>query len=114
MKLGTLRVAAAGQVGHCTFCHVHALLEDAAQTLGAVHAALCNGGHGAIKELTARGSTVGLVTLVFSLTCRHAVEANFDGGGPHWGAARLAAQHRLHRVAFGGLAVQRDLSVQLH
>lgn len=56
VKLGTLRVAAAGQVSHCLFCHVHTLLEDAAQTLCAVHAGLCSGGDGAIKERTERGS----------------------------------------------------------
>lgn len=39
--------------------------------------------------------------------------ANLDRGGPHWGAARLAAQHRLHRVALGLLAVEGDLLVQL-
>lgn len=39
--------------------------------------------------------------------------ANLDRGGPHWGAAGLAAQHGLHRVAFGLLAVESDLLVQL-
>lgn len=39
--------------------------------------------------------------------------ADLNRGGPHWSAARLTAQHRLHRVAFGLLAIERDLLVQL-
>lgn len=53
--------------------------------------------------------------LVFlSLTGGHTVEANINGGGSHWSTLRQAAQHRLHRVAFGVLAVEGNLLVQLH
>lgn len=42
MGLSTLRAAAAGQVGFCLFSQVDALLEDAAQSLRAVHGRICN------------------------------------------------------------------------
>lgn len=48
------------------------------------------------------------------LTGGHAVEASGDGCGPHWVAASQAAQHRLNRVAFGLLAVNNHLLLQLH
>lgn len=50
----------------------------------------------------------------FRLTSRHAVEANINSGGPHWHAAGQAAQHRLNRVAFGVLALEVHLLVQLY
>lgn len=101
------------------FCHIHALLEDGAQTVAAVHAGLCKGGDGAIQTLSDKGRggamALGLPRKLIwaSLTSRHTVVANLDSGGPHWSAARLTAQHRLHRVALGLLAMESDLLVQL-
>lgn len=48
------------------------------------------------------------------LTNGQAVVSNSDGGGPHWHAAGQAAQHRLNRVAFGFLAEEHHLLLQLH
>lgn len=40
--------------------------------------------------------------------------ADSDGGGPQWHAAGQAAQHGLNRVAFGFLAMNVYLFLQLH
>ncbi|KAF3835169.1 hypothetical protein F7725_027727 [Dissostichus mawsoni] len=48
------------------------------------------------------------------LTNGQAVVSNSDGGGPHWHAAGQAAQHGLNRVAFGFLAMEHHLLLQLH
>ncbi len=48
------------------------------------------------------------------LTSRQAMEANSDGGGPHWHAAGQAVKHWLNRVAFGLLAMEVHLLLQLH
>lgn len=48
------------------------------------------------------------------LTSRHAVEANINGGGPHWHAAGQATQHRLNGVAFGFLAMEGHQLLHLH
>lgn len=56
MALSTLRAAAAGQVGFCWFSQVDTLLEDAAQSLRAVHARICNiGGGGVIRAVIKKG-----------------------------------------------------------
>lgn len=42
------------------------------------------------------------------------MEANSDGGGLHREAARQATQHRFNRIAFGVLAMDVYLPLQLH
>ena len=42
------------------------------------------------------------------------MEANGDRSGPHWVATVQTAQHRLNRVAFGLLAIDNHLLLQLH
>lgn len=44
MRLGTLRSAAAGQVGFCSFPKVNALLKDVPQTLRGVQVGICDNG----------------------------------------------------------------------
>lgn len=48
------------------------------------------------------------------LTSRHAVEANFNLRGPQRRAAGQAAEHGLHRITLGLLALHEDLLIQLY
>lgn len=55
-----------------------------------------------------------LMMISCRLTCRHAVEAYINIGGPHWHAAGQATQHRLNGEAFGFLAMKGHQLLHLH
>lgn len=113
--LSALSGAATGHVGLCCFPQVDALLVDAARTLRAVQGSVCeNGESKAVKDRIHVVSVCFVKTVSCRLTSRHTVEADSDKGGLDREAAGQATQHRLNRVAFGFLAMNVYLFLQLH
>lgn len=113
-RLRALSVAATGQVCLCRFPQVHALLVDAAQTLGPVHSGVWRRRRNDRSNVEDWTCFVDPLCCARRPTCRQAVVADGDGGGSHGHAAGQTAQHGLDRVAFGLLAVDVDLLLQLH
>ena len=113
--LSTLSGAATGHVGFCCFPQVDAFFVDAAQTLREVQGSVCENGKSKAGKDKIHVVSVSFVKTDSSrLTSRHAVVADGDKGGLDREAAGQAAQHGLNRVAFGFLAMNVHLFVQLH
>lgn len=103
-------------MGLCCFPQVHAFAGDAAQTLGAIQGRICtNEGRRAIRSSNFYHILkFCLLNQLGFLTSRQAVVADSDKGGLDREAARQATQHGLNRVAFGFLAMNVYLFLQLH